>query len=139
VAGATSASVTASWAAGSNKLTVTAVSAGSGQIQVGYLLAGQGIDPGTTIQAVVKGSGGIGTYNMSHAQSSSGSNIVITSGLYPGSSGSSDTAVFPLKSGVAYISSNVTLAAIQMSSGTIEAHDTKCPDGWTVSPVSSPG
>lgn len=59
-------------------LTVSAV--GSGTLQVGQIISGAGVSAGTTITAILSGSGGIGTYTVSISQvvGSVGSQITIT-------------------------------------------------------------
>lgn len=71
--------ITASWAASTAVLTVTAVTSGS--ISVGHNIRGSGISPGTTITALMSGTGGVGTYTMSSMQGSAGTAATVTAYL----------------------------------------------------------
>lgn len=74
VIGTGSASVTGSISGAT--LTVTAV--GSGLIQPGMTLSGSGVTAGTTVVAVLTGSGGVGTYLVSASQTASSTTITGT-------------------------------------------------------------
>ena len=58
-------------------LTVTAVNYGT--LRVGQTLIGAGITPGTTITNIVYGTGGVGTYDVSHSQTVASERIQIAS------------------------------------------------------------
>ncbi len=81
VTGTAGASVTTGSITGTT-LTVTAVTSGS--ITVGQTLVGTGITLGTTVLAVLTGTGGIGTYTVSTSQTASSTTVT-------GSSPASDT------------------------------------------------
>jgi hypothetical protein len=57
-------------------LTVTAVAAGA--LAVGSILAGPFVNQGTTVEAFLSGSGGVGTYAVSQSQSSAGEAMTST-------------------------------------------------------------
>lgn len=60
----------------SSTLTVTAV--GSGVVRVGYVISGTGVTAGTTITAMLTGTGGTGTYTVSLVQTVSSTTITGT-------------------------------------------------------------
>ena len=63
-----------------------------------------------------------------------------SSSFYPGSSGNTqDTATFSAQAGVVALSTDIVLARLNMFGGTLLAHSSSCPPGWTVSTLSSPG
>lgn len=58
--------------------TLTVTSVGSGTIRVGYIISGTGITAGTTITALLTGTGGTGTYTVSDSQTVSSTTITGT-------------------------------------------------------------
>ncbi len=50
-----------------------------------------------------------------------------------------DAVTFPLGSGVATISSDVTVSSLSMAGGLLIAHSSNCPDGWSVDPTDATG
>lgn len=50
-----------------------------------------------------------------------------------------DSVVFPLGSGVIVLSRDVAVGVLNVSAGSIVAHSTSCPEGWSVDPVGAVG
>ena len=118
-----------------------------GTIEPDTALYGVGVSPRTKILSLVSGtSGGRGIYHLSNLATYEYNEVetgvvqnIYSSGYYPDFNDTgADSVIFPQNaSTVLSLENDATIVSLNMSDGTLDAADSQCPKGWTISTITT--